>query len=112
MKKVLIICALGILSACSDASTPGAGKENTETPTKEVSGKEMTKEEKIAAEGAQKAKTVDEAMSEIEPADRKDFQAALSCQVKNNKGPAIEITPEYVRGLYAKLKQDRSIASC
>lgn len=59
---------------------------------------------------------VEDAMMQIPPQMRETYQAAFVCEVKRNKAKedakAIAVTPEYVRGLVQRLKDDPSIAKC
>jgi len=59
---------------------------------------------------------VEDAMMAIPPQMRNDYQSAFACEVKRNKAKgeakAINVTPDYVRGLTARLKADASLAKC
>ena len=55
---------------------------------------------------------VDRALVSIPPADRRRFQQALACEIRNNEGEAIQVTPEYIEDLQGRLEADPSLAEC
>ena len=55
---------------------------------------------------------VDIALTEIPPAERREFQKAIKCEVQRNVGEAIDVTPEYIRDLRQRVMDDPSIADC
>jgi len=101
-KKFLLIFALSLV---------GCDSAQEEAPV-EIKTTEEAKPEEQKSEVEQKRQTAEEAMGEIAPSDRRAFQAALTCEIKRNEGKTIDITAEYIRGLYAKLKSDPAIAEC
>lgn len=95
MRGILVIAMAIALSACGDQEAEPAAEQDNPTPAAYV------------------PKTpVDKALVEIPPAERRDFQKALACEVGRNQGEAIEVTPEYIESLRARLKEDRSLAEC
>ncbi len=55
---------------------------------------------------------VDDALTEIPPAERRNFQKAIMCEVQRSTGEAIDVTPEYIRDLRQRLADDPSLAEC
>ena len=55
---------------------------------------------------------VDEAVFAIPPADRKTFRRALECEIARNKGPALDLNPEYLTELGQRLAEDPTLADC
>jgi len=59
---------------------------------------------------------VEDALSQIPPTMRVTYQKAFACEVKRNnavKGSkAINVTPDYVRGLMERLKEKPGLADC
>lgn len=56
---------------------------------------------------------LEDSLAKVAPADREDFQKALTCAIKKNgEDKPLSITADYVDGLYARYKTDKSIASC
>lgn len=101
-KKFLLVFALSLVSCDSVQEESPTATKTSETARPEAQKSEVE----------QKRQTAEEAMGEIAPSDRRKFQAALSCEIKKSEGKTIDITAEYIRGLYAKLKSDPTVAEC
>ena len=104
MKRVACLAFALLLASCGSeptGSNVNAGADSKAAPQAEEESKE-----------AALVNSVDQAMTEIPPQDRRNFHKALACEVKRKEGKGIEITPEYIRGLYAALKQNPTMAEC
>jgi len=97
-KTIIALAALAALSACQDEAASPTKAAVADTPPDPVQ---------------QKIDTIEEAMSQVPPADRYAFHYALICEI-NQRGSdnAINIDAEYIRDLTARLKADPSIATC
>ncbi|WP_298841740.1 hypothetical protein [uncultured Salinicola sp.] len=98
MRLPAILILAAALAGCGSQDGDGDAQSPTGTP---------------AAPAQYEPKTpVDKALVEIPPADRRSFQSALRCEIQRNQGDAIQITPEYIKGLQERLEQDPSLADC
>lgn len=98
MKRTTVLLAFLALAACDDPQEVAAPVERPD--------------QQEASSQPAEVDSVEQAMNEIAPADRVAFQSALSCNVKKTPEKGIEVTAEYVRGLYAELKSNPAIAQC
>ena len=100
--SAMLIAAMA-LGACD---RPGA---NEKAPPKTTAAAKPAPKKNVNA-------PVEDAMMAIPPQMRNDYQSAFACEVKRNKAKgeakAINVTPDYVRGLTARLKADASLAKC
>ncbi len=105
VKTIGILAATALcLAACGDAKDEGGAGQ-----TKAAAVAKKAPQKKINA-------PVEDAMMSIPPELREDYQKAFACEVKRNKAKgdakAINVTPEYVKDLTARLKADPSLAKC
>lgn len=107
MKKKIILIAAG---ACALAAC--GGQKPNDPPKARTSAGAKAKPASAKRINA----PVEDAMMSIPPEMRADYQKAFACEVKRNKdkkdAKAIDVTPDYVRGLTARLKADPSLARC
>ena len=55
---------------------------------------------------------IDKAVFSIPPKERAAFNEALKCEIKRNKGDAIDITPDFIKDLYLRLKSNPELKTC
>ena len=98
MRLPAILILAAALAGCGAQDGDADAQSSTNTPAAPVEYEPKT--------------PVDRALVEIPPADRRSFQRALRCEIQRNQGDAIQITPEYIKDLQQRLKQDPSLADC
>lgn len=108
MKKAMICIALvGAMALGGCDKNGGDGKPAAKTDAKQQAKPAAKKNVN---------QPVEDAMMQIPPQMRESYQQAFSCEVKRNKdnkdAKAINVTPEYVRGLVARLKENANLAKC
>lgn len=93
MRLLLALPLALLITACGSEPEGAAGEERVNPPLPPQS-------------------PVDIALTEIPPAERRNFQKAIMCEVQKNTGEAIDVTPEYIRDLRQRLSDDPSLAEC